>query len=101
MIEDLSYSGVIIGAATFVIIAIGRWACIVGEYYFSKKFWIAFLLIGIAGLAGSLFISNDILSVIAGITGFTFLWGIHEIIEQQERVKKGWFPENPKRKYKK
>ena len=27
------------------------------------------------------------------------LWGIKEMKEQQERVRKGWFPRNPKRKY--
>jgi hypothetical protein len=32
-----------------------------------------------------------------GVFGFSSLWSIHEIIEQEERVKKGWFPANPKR----
>jgi hypothetical protein len=27
---------------------------------------------------------------------FAFLWGIHEIIEQEEQVRKGWFPRSKK-----
>jgi len=26
------------------------------------------------------------------------LWSILELFEQEERVKKGWFPKNPKKK---
>ena len=26
-----------------------------------------------------------------------YYWGIHELIAQEKRVLKGWFPENPKR----
>ena len=93
-----NFHGIIIGIAAFLIIAFARYLCIAGEYYFTKRFWIAFLIIGITSLSGSLLINNNLLSAILGINGFTFLWGIHEIIEQEERVKKGWFPENPKRK---
>lgn len=99
LFTNLNYTGIVIGAATFVIIAVARYACIKAEYYFTKHFWIAFLIIGICSVAGSLFIENLTLSVILGINGFTFLWGIGEIIEQEERVKKGWFPANPGRKY--
>lgn len=49
-------------------------------------------------LAASLFVKNDLLSGTRGIGSFTFLWGIHEVIEQEERVKKGWFPQNSKRR---
>jgi len=97
--NSLNYIGVEAGAASFLIIAISRYLTIKAEYYFSKKFWIVFLLIGIGSIAGSLFVENMIGSVIIGINGFTFLWGIGEIIDQEERVKKGWFPKNPKRTY--
>jgi hypothetical protein len=33
-----------------------------------------------------------------GILGFSLLWSIYELFKQKERVKKGWFPKNPKRK---
>ena len=37
------------------------------------------------------------LSAILGVLGATCLWTIGEIFEQRKRVKKGWFPMNPKR----
>jgi hypothetical protein len=94
----VNLSGLIVGAATFLIIIFGRWACIAGEYYFTKRLWIVFLIVGIASLAGTLFIESVLSASILSIFGLTMLWGIQEIIEQEERVAKGWFPENPKRK---
>lgn len=94
---ELNLSGLIVGAASFLIIIFGRWACIAGEYYFTKKLWIAFLILGIASLVSALLIEHVIIASILSIFGLTLLWGIHEIIEQEERVEKGWFPLNPKR----
>lgn len=94
----LNLSGLIVGAACFLIIVVSRWSCIVGEYYFTKKLWIAFLLFGLLCIGSAFFMINIMLSSIVAMLGFTYLWGIGEIIEQEERVKKGWFPHNPKRK---
>lgn len=96
--QEINISGLLVGAYSFINIVIARQVCISGEYYFTKKLWIGFLLIGIASLVASLYIESIIISTILGITGFTYLWGIHEIIEQEERVTKGWYPKNPKRK---
>ena len=93
---SINLSGLIVGAYSFANIIIARWACIVGEYHFTKRLWIGFLLIGLLLLPFSLINSSIIISTIMGITGFTYLWGIHEIIEQEERVNKGWFAKNPK-----
>ena len=30
-----------------------------------------------------------------GILGFALLWSIHELFQQKERVRKGWFPKKP------
>ncbi|MDR2125361.1 MAG: DUF4491 family protein [Prevotellaceae bacterium] len=90
------FSGVITGASLFVIIYISQWACIKGEYYFTKKFWIVFLITGITGIAISLFAQNIIISSISSIFGFVSLWGIGETIQQEKRVKKGWFPKRKK-----
>ena len=93
----INISGVIVGAACFLIIMISRWMCIVGEYHFTKKIWIAFLLFGVLCISASIFMINIILSSVVAMIGFTYLWGINEVIEQEERVKKGWFPKNPER----
>ena len=37
---------------------------------------------------------------LAGVFAFSSFWTIKELFEQQERVRKGWFPANPKRRTK-
>lgn len=88
----MNFNGIIIGFITFLIIGIFHPIVIKGEYYFSKKIWSIFLIIGIILLGASLFIKHEILSPILGVTGFTCLWSIKELFEQEERVKKGWYP---------
>jgi hypothetical protein len=94
----MNYSGIIIGLSTFLIIGIFHPVVIKSEYYFGKKCWWIFLALGIAGLVLSYIIANEIISAILGVFGFSCLWSIHEIFEQEKRVKKGWFPKNPKKK---
>ena len=43
-------------------------------------------------------VENVTVGVLVAVFGITSLWTIKELFEQEERVKKGWFPENPKRK---
>ncbi|MDR1984154.1 MAG: DUF4491 family protein [Prevotellaceae bacterium] len=93
----VEFSGIIVGAALLIIISVLRWACIKGEYYFTKKFWIVFLITGIAGIAVSAVVENIIVSSIFSIFGFVSLWGIGETIMQEKRVKKGWFPKRQKK----
>jgi hypothetical protein len=96
--EGINMDGVLVGASLIVIMWIGRMACIRGEYYFTKKFWVVFLFTGIISVVLALFVESLIFSSILSIFGFTFLWGIHEIIEQEERVRKGWFPERKQKR---
>jgi len=70
------------------------------EYYWGTKCWWIFLVLGIAGVVASLSIDNVILSSLLGVFAFSSFWTIKEVFEQEERVQKGWFPKNPKRKYK-
>lgn len=90
--------GLLIGAAAFLIIGLFHPIVIKVEYYIGKKVWPVFLVAGILLVGASLTIDNTIISAIIGITGFSSLWSIREVFEQVERVRKGWFPENPKRK---
>lgn len=90
--------GLIIGAATFLIIGLFHPLVIKGEYYFGVRVWAVFLVMGIAGIVGSILVSNEIVSILLGVFAFSSLWGIGEVFEQRERVRKGWFPANPKRK---
>ncbi|MGP1446406.1 MAG: DUF4491 family protein [Candidatus Limimorpha sp.] len=94
---DMQFSGIIVGAATLLIIKLGHDSVIKAEYYFGKRIWLAYLLVGLAAIAASLFIESLVISVIHSLFGFTSLWGIIEVIEQEKRVAKGWFPKHPKR----
>lgn len=91
----MNIQGLIIGVAAFAIIGVFHPIVIKSEYYFGKKVWPFFLVIGLLLIALSIYIDNIAVSAIAGIAGFTSLWSIHELFEQEERVKKGWFPSNP------
>lgn len=94
----MNFYGLIIGVATFLLIGCFHVIVIKGEYYFSKKIWPLFLIVGSAALLLSLFIENSIISALIAVFGISCLWSIKELIEQEERVKKGWFPSNPNRK---
>lgn len=78
---------------------IGLWHPIVIklEYYFGRRSWWAMLVAGLVFTAASIFMKGDLLSTIFGAAAFSSFWGILEIFEQEERVLKGWFPENPAR----
>jgi len=93
---SINLSGLIIGISVFIIIIFARWLCIWGEYHFTKTFWVFFLISGIIALAFAILSSNILISAILSATGFIFLWGIQETIEQEERVKKGWFKKKQK-----
>jgi hypothetical protein len=43
-------------------------------------------------------VSDVFWSTLSGVVAFSSFWSVKEIVEQRERVRKGWFPANPKRK---
>ena len=98
MLSISSFTGIIIGLGSFLIIGLLHPVVIKGEYYFGTKIWPLFLLGGITCVVGSILFRNLIASTFLGVLGFSLFWSIHELFEQKERVRKGWFPENPKRK---
>ena len=93
----MNYNGIIIGLATFLIIGLFHPIVIKAEYYFGKGCWWVFALAGVLFGLASLCVDNIVWSSILGVTAFSSLWSIHELIEQEKRVKKGWFPSNPNR----
>lgn len=93
----MSIDGIIVGAAVFLSIGVCHPLVIKMEYHFGKRSWWVFLSVGLALSCVSLFIQNDVLSIIVGGFAFCCFWGIHEMFLQEKRVLKGWFPENPKR----
>lgn len=93
----MDFNGIITGAATFLIIGLCHPLVIKSEYYIGKKAWWGFLAAGLILAGGSLALTDKTLSTILGAGAFSFFWGIGEMFEQEKRVLKGWFPENPKR----
>ncbi|WP_024992993.1 DUF4491 family protein [Phocaeicola paurosaccharolyticus] len=98
LLNDLNLSGIIIGIGTFLIIGLFHPIVIKAEYYFGTRCWWVFLIAGIIGVILSITISNILISSFLGVFAFSSFWTIKEVFEQRERVKKGWFPMNPKRK---
>lgn len=95
---NMNYIGILIGAVTFLVIGLFHPLVIKSEYYFGVRCWWVFLLAGILCAALSLYVENIYLSIILGVVSFSSFWSILEVFEQRERVRKGWFPMNPKRK---
>ena len=92
--------GLGIGLISFLIIGLFHPIVVKAEYYWGTKSWWIFLFVGIIAATASVFINNLFLSAILGVLAFSSFWTIKEVFEQEERVKKGWFPRNPKRRYK-
>ena len=93
-------AGIVIGICTFLIIGLFHPVVVKAEYYWGTRCWWLFLLLGLAGIVLSLLVTDILLSSLAGVFAFSSFWTIKEIFEQEERVRKGWFPKNPRRKYK-
>lgn len=98
LLAQYHLEGLTVGLATFLIIGIFHPIVIKCHYYFGTSCWWWFLILGIAMCVASILITNTVLAILAGVVAFSSFWTIKEIFEQEERVAKGWFPANPKRK---
>lgn len=96
---ELHFLGLIVGLSTFFIIGLFHPIVVKTEYYWGTRYWWVFLIVGLLCMGGALLIADTALSSVVGVFGFCCFWSIMELFEQRERVKKGWFPKNPKRKY--
>lgn len=94
----MNWSGIILGAAAFLLIGVFHPIVIKAEYYFGKECWWIFAIVGVAFCAASLLVENIVFASVLGVAGFSCFWSINELFHQEKRVKKGWFPANPKRK---
>ena len=93
----MNINGIIVGMAVFLIIGICHPIVIKMEYLWGKQSWWVLALVGAIFAGVSLFVADMVGSTILGAAAFSCFWGIHEILIQEKRVLKGWFPENPKR----
>jgi hypothetical protein len=93
----MNFTGLIIGLSTFLCIGLFHPIVIKAEYYWGVGCWWIFMLLGIGGVVGSLFVGSVLWAAVLGVAGFSCLWSILELFKQRRRVEKGWFPRNPKR----
>lgn len=94
----MNFEGLIIGVCTFLIIGLFHPLVIKAEYHLGVGSWWIFLILGIGTMVASLLVESLTLSTLLGVFAFSSFWSIKELFEQRERVRKGWFPKNPKRK---
>ena len=93
----MNFTGIIIGIATFLIIGLFHPIVIKGEYYFGVGCWWVFALMGVVTVVAALFVDNILISTLLAVWGASSFWSFHELFEQRERVRKGWFPKREKR----
>lgn len=98
-LETYHLTGLVIGICTFLIIGIFHPLVIKGEYYYGARCKRWFAVAGIVGIGLSLWISHIFWSSLLGVFAFSCFWSVKEVTDQQERVRKGWFPRNPRRTY--
>ncbi|MEZ3549791.1 MAG: DUF4491 family protein [Muribaculaceae bacterium] len=98
LLQEHHLLGLSLGLCTFLIIGLFHPICIKCEYYFGVRCWWWFAVLGTAMCLLSYLLSDPFWSTLSGVVGFSSYWTILEIFEQRQRVKKGWFPMNPRRK---
>lgn len=98
LLSHLNFAGLIAGFVTFLIIGLFHPLVIKGEYYFGVKIKWAFLTAGILLTILCVLVEDTLGSILLGITAFSCFCSVKEVEEQAQRVEKGWFPRNPRRK---
>ena len=90
----LDFTGIIVGAVTFLTIGLFHPIVIKAEYHWGVGCWWIFLTVGLGCIVASSLLTGTV-SIIFGVVGFSSLWSILELVKQRKRVDKGWFPEGP------
>lgn len=96
--DCMNWSGIILGASAFLLIGVFHPIVIKAEYKWGKECWPLFAAVGIGFCIAALVVESTVFSSILGVTGFSCFWSVWELFEQEKRVKKGWFPNNPNKK---
>ena len=75
--------GIVIGISTFLIIGLFHPVVIKAEYYWGTRCWWIFLLLGIVGIIGSLYVNDLLISSLLGVFYFSSFWTIKEVFDQR------------------
>ena len=94
---SLNLVGLYLGLYMLIVIGLGFVWVIKLEYFAGAQVWKVVLALGICISLVSLFVPNLFASALVGIFGGSIVWGATELPGQEERVRRGLFPANPKR----
>lgn len=100
LLTEYRVAGLALGICTFLIIGLFHPVVVKAEYYWGTRCWWLFLLLGLGGVVASVCVADLFVSALLGVFAFSSFWTIKEVFDQEKRVRKGWFPKNPRRKYK-
>ena len=81
-LTDYHLTGLVIGICTFLIIGIFHPIVIKSEYYWGTRCWWVYLIAGILGVIGAVWVDNILVSSLLGVFSFSSFWGIKELFEQ-------------------
>ena len=91
-------SGIIVGLVSFLIIGLLHPVVIKMEYHWGKRSWPILAVSGIMSTVVSLLSNDLVISIVLGVLAFFLFWSVKELFEQEERVRKGWYPSNSRKK---
>ena len=94
----MQYAGVLLGVFSLLSIGLGHMWVVKLEYHLGARIWPLVVILGAVLVLASLWVDHTILSAMLGIFGFIIIWGARELIQQEKRVERGWFPRNPKKR---
>lgn len=96
--RTMNYSGLYLGLFMLLSIGFGFFWVIKLEYYWGARLWKAVLGVGLLICLASLFVPSFSASALLGILGGSVVWGATELPAQEQRVRRGAFPANPRRR---
>ena len=94
----MNFTGIWLGLFALFAIGIGFVWVIKLEYHVGAHIARLVAVCGGIIILASLFIPNFFVSALVGVLGGSIVWGAAELPEQRQRVEKGLFPANPKRR---
>lgn len=93
----VEWTGPVLAAVTVVTIGLGHVMVRKANYLFGTVPAIPLFFLGAGILTASFFMSSDLASAVLGIVGVTTVWDGVEVIRQENRIRRGHAPQNPKR----
>jgi hypothetical protein len=94
----MNLTGIYLGLFMLFSIGFGFFWVIKVEYYWGARLWKAVLGFGLLVCLASLFAPTFAVSALLGILGGSVVWGATELPAQEERVRRGSFPANPRKR---